>query len=198
MTEAEWLACTDPRPMLEFLRDKASDRKLRLFAVACCRRIEHLIADERSGKAIEVAERYADGVADDAELRTSRFMALDAERTWGSRATTKDRQLQYIIARAIGRACDGAVERAAGGCALAVEWAAAGWDGVDSVGRDRKEHKYQCVILRDTFGNFFPLATIDPSWLTLEVVRLALSIYDMRTFNRMLELSDALEGAGCT
>ncbi len=30
MTEAEWLAATDPMPMLEFLRGKASDRKMRL------------------------------------------------------------------------------------------------------------------------------------------------------------------------
>ena len=29
MTEAEWLACADPQPMLEFLREKASERKCR-------------------------------------------------------------------------------------------------------------------------------------------------------------------------
>ena len=38
MTEAEWLAATNPRPMVEAIRAKASERKLRLFAVACCRR----------------------------------------------------------------------------------------------------------------------------------------------------------------
>src|SRR5262245_41045217 len=68
MTEAEWLACTDTRRMRAFLRDKASDRKVRRFACACCRRIWPLISDPWGREAVEVAERYADGAASEEEL----------------------------------------------------------------------------------------------------------------------------------
>ena len=67
MTEAEWLTATDPTPMLEFLRGKASERKLRLFAVACCRQW-HLLTDDKSRRAIEVAELYEDGLIGHAEV----------------------------------------------------------------------------------------------------------------------------------
>lgn len=36
MTEADWLACTDPMPMLEFIRSRTSDHKLRDLTSACC------------------------------------------------------------------------------------------------------------------------------------------------------------------
>lgn len=56
MTEAEWLACTDPMPMIEFLRGTASERKLRLFACACCRRIWPLLSDKHSRTALKIAD----------------------------------------------------------------------------------------------------------------------------------------------
>src|SRR5262245_29361049 len=69
MDETEWLACSHPEPMLRFLRGIGSSRQLRLFAAACCRRIWNYLLDERSKRAVNVIEQYADALADDEELR---------------------------------------------------------------------------------------------------------------------------------
>jgi hypothetical protein len=60
LTEAEWLSCDDPMPMLDFLQGKISERAVRLFASACGRRAWHLMTDERSRRPIELNERLAD------------------------------------------------------------------------------------------------------------------------------------------
>jgi hypothetical protein len=77
MIEVEWVACTDPTKILEFLR-WVSDRKWRLFVCGCCHRIWSSFVDHRSRRGIEVAERYADGEATLDELDTAGDSARQA------------------------------------------------------------------------------------------------------------------------
>jgi hypothetical protein len=74
------LNATDPTPMLEFLRGLASDRKLRLFAVACCRHVWYMIPDHRSHQAVEMTERFIEGVASEAELNVACQTDMAAQR----------------------------------------------------------------------------------------------------------------------
>jgi hypothetical protein len=59
----------------------------------------------------------------------------------------------------------------------------------------------QCNILRDIVGNRFrSTSDISPEWLSCNegtVEKLARSIYEQRTFDRLPILADALEHAGC-
>jgi hypothetical protein len=72
MGEAEWQACADPWPMLEASRERLSERKLRLFAVACARRIWNLLQDERGRRAVQAAEDFADGAISAADLAAAK------------------------------------------------------------------------------------------------------------------------------
>lgn len=85
MTESEWLASEDPAAMLD-LRLAGPDvswtgpspRKMRLFACACVRQCWPLLADERSRRAVEVAERYADGTATSLDIGQANMNAAHA------------------------------------------------------------------------------------------------------------------------
>jgi len=68
MTEAEWLSSCDPERMLAYVRPTASERKLRLFACACCRRIWGLISVKRGQAAVAIGEHFADGLVGREEL----------------------------------------------------------------------------------------------------------------------------------
>jgi hypothetical protein len=74
MTEAEWLTCDNPARMFLCQRAMASHRKLRLFAVACWLGPFSPVYEERCRRLIDLAERYADGQAGEAELAAARRM----------------------------------------------------------------------------------------------------------------------------
>ena len=69
MNEAEWLAATDPNRMVRFLRGRVSDRRAAVFGCACQRGWSDAVpGDEGARRRADVVERYADGLATDAEL----------------------------------------------------------------------------------------------------------------------------------
>jgi hypothetical protein len=177
MTEAEWLSGTSPWSMMDhlgYLQKRASDRKLRLLAVACCRLIWPFLSDERSRHAVEVAERYADGLAGREDLKA-------AWRAAGGAARVRRRHADYGTPQAIARdvalvETTHAVNRVIG-------------QGMQQTA---------CDLLRDIFGNPFRPVAVEQSWLTPTVVQLAGAIYAERGFGDLPVLTDALEEAGCT
>jgi hypothetical protein len=196
MTEGDWLACDDPDVMLEFLRGKASDRKVRLFAVACCRRIWHLLIDERSKNAVLVVERDAD------QARPEEVAEAFHESQCAFRACeyTSDRHADAAwTACQLAEPSEDRLEKAARVALLAANAAGYPNDSSYSTDRDRieVEYRHRCHLLRGIFGNPFRPASIDPAWLSPNIVALAQVIYDKRAFNRMPELADVLEAAGC-
>jgi hypothetical protein len=83
VTESEWLASTDPQKMLEYLRGKASDRKLRLFAVACVRgTFWSQLTGQARKNTVEVAEQFADGHNSDAEMGSAYFAKWLSDDDW--------------------------------------------------------------------------------------------------------------------
>ncbi len=203
MTVAEWLACTEPEPMLEFLKDPVSDRKLRLFSCACCRRIWHLIPPYHR-KTVEVAERFADGRATREELFRSYQI---------TRETPEDHEGDFDPA-AEGEDYDEFCVPWPSSATTATAFAPGGWDELDAsfwsarlagwgrpVQEYDKEREAQAHLLRDIFGNpFRPVQAPSPAVLAWDggtVVKLARAVYDERAFDRLPVLADALEEAGC-
>ncbi|WP_020470577.1 hypothetical protein [Zavarzinella formosa] len=206
MTEAEWLACADPKPMLNFIRGKASDRKLRLFACGCCRVVWDWLVSPRSQEAVLASEAYADGLCSDEDLHTYNFRAEGAvfaidekeqKYRWEQRGIDigwlleEDRVEDEEIVCANGMRISYHAARIA---ANAAEFATSSFN--EFLTHANPEMLSE-PITRCIFGNPFHLVTIDPAWLTFDVRMIAAGSYEDRAFNRLPILADALQDAGC-
>lgn len=107
------------------------DKDWRLFAVWCARQVQHLMTDQRSLDAIDVAERYGHGQATDVELVAARAAAAAARdaawAAWTADAAGAARDAAWAAGAAAWAA--GAAAGAAGDAAWAAgDAAAAAWD----------------------------------------------------------------------
>jgi hypothetical protein len=187
MTEADWLACNDPEPMLQFLCERqVSERKLRLLACACCRRVWDLLTDPRSRRAVEVAERFADRRATLRELAQARVHAV------APRGTASTAAYWATNAKASGPICN---VFAAAATPHEVWTSEEDWEA-DLAERTRR----QVGLVHEVIGNPFRTPVLPPACLAWDgglVRHLAEGIYEEQAFERMGVLGDALEDAGC-
>lgn len=203
MTEGDWLQSTNPAALLEFLQKKASRRKLRLFAAACCRRLWPLL-DDAHRAAVELAERVADGVASQTERRLAEAALESRGDGWRVRyAESAAAQVLHASEPLAARRCADLAERSAHQHAYHEACDATDLHEAHRRGAAgaRAERGLQADLLRDIFGPlpFRPVLTsISRAWNGAALPRLAQAIYEERAFDRLPFLADALEDAGCT
>jgi hypothetical protein len=223
-TEPEWLAETNPEqlllsirrdPLFDVLdrlggRDRPTrphlrDRKLWLLAVACCRRVWHLMTDDRTRRMVEVVERWADGRATDEE-RAAAGMATqqaweETSRYYWGRDEAADAAHQALHATTTAGAELGRPEEhyqpgmrpSAVAAMVLIETARA----VAPDYRNSPERPVQADLLRCLAGNPFRPVAFDAAWRTKTALALAEAIYAERAWDRLPVLADALEEAGC-
>jgi len=200
MTEAEWLACDNPTAMLKCLSGDTSDRKLRLFGCLCCRRHKHLLTDERSQVAVEMAELWADGLATEAALEAAESAADQAKDDCVMARQDSEYSDNERFTNAARAACLLATVNAFGAerCQVVVGYCrvVALHEAFES-DRPQSEDTSLCMLIRDIFVNPFCPVAFDPAWLTSTVVAIAQGMYESRDFSAMPILADALQDADC-
>jgi hypothetical protein len=193
MTEQEWLTSDDSSAMLDFWYFTVSDfdtystrpmceRKLRLFAVSCCRNVwDHF--NKTLQEVIETGEAYADGRVTEQVLTEASGIALSEG---GGDIDTIDEVSSSAFYTAHPTVEPDDIFSLAKGVAY--------YTRSIERGSDTQAH-----LVRDIFGPLiFRSLAIDPAWVTSTVTALAQAIYDDRAFDRLPILADALEDAGCT
>jgi hypothetical protein len=194
--------------MLDFVVGRTSERKLRLFAVACCRRAAHLLTDRRALRSLEVAAEFADRRPTEAARQAAEAAAngawMIARERFFAKVTGAEEELaaaDAVLAAIRGDTSD--VHTAARSAAVAI---APDTDETEVADEDSPlrlaESEQQCHLLRDLIGpQPFRQVPTDPAVQSRDagsVLRLARLTYEDCSFGRFPTLADALEDAGRT
>jgi hypothetical protein len=175
MTETEWLSATYPFAGIDFLQLRGSERKFRLFSIACCELlIREVAVSERAKRAVEVAALLADNLVSPDAVRAAIDKPTGAAET-ACYYTIDDDDVRLS----------------------AISSAGFSIRGLSKIDRPREVGADQADLLRDIFGNPFRPVVFSPAWRSETVVALASAVYAERAFDRMPILADALEEAGC-
>lgn len=212
MTEQEWRESDDPVIVMCGLKGRISDRKYRLFEIACAAGLSSCWPDDKCRKFLDSQRIELDGEAhrSDGEIdEMADWIDELARSKWNHAAAvfTARHSVDSEISAAIkSYAAVGHLQTLCG----SMEW----WHWINEMSQlERPEtleqayesfsltyYKSRLPLLRCIVGNPFRHVTIDPSWLTWNdrtVPKLARKIYDEERFDLMPILGDALEDAHC-
>jgi hypothetical protein len=211
MTQQEWLSYTNPWDMIDFIGNTAN-RKLRLFACACCRQAWNGFVPPVVIRAVTAAEAFADGaLSADTLARVREWVVEHVAEANREDARAGTGYLSRIFHACLS-VCSGApVAELAQDAAHSAAFAAADVPFREpATGRTRTppgpdqrppelaaERALQADLFRDVFGNPFQSSEMQLEWFTVDVLALARGIYADRAFDRMPILADALQDAGC-
>jgi len=186
MTESEWMSSEEPTEMLKWIKGKAKDRRLRLFAVACCRWAWEWIQPQTNRQIVEEVEESIDRLFGDAE------MSLAAMRSFEGSIHVEDLLVRDLAACDSWEAANSVAFRVSRVC----------WNEDEESWT--KGYKAVSTIAREVFGNPFIRIPFDASWRSPAVVSAATAAFESRLLpsgilvrDRVLELAEALVLEGC-
>jgi hypothetical protein len=162
MTEADWLAATDPTPLLEALlaAGEMGTRRLNLYVLACARALGPPYPGDLTPALLEEQEHRLDH--------------LDALPVWRGGSAAGHLQRLMIGMRGLLPLYQAVLAPSA------------------------EARPRQAALVRDIFRNPARAAPlVRAAWRTEEVVSEAAAIYADRAFERLPQLADTLEKAGC-
>jgi hypothetical protein len=205
MASELWLECEDADSLLRYFRRSASERKRRLFAVACCRCAVRP-SDRKVQRFLITAERFADGLVTETELIAAQADAARlAEAADQAAAATIEPEVgrwdsDYVLAgranaaQAILNSLSTTLDARMALDVVETVWFALMNDG------PLDQAEAWADWLRD-LRSPPRRVRLDPSWITANrgrVRRLAERLYAGKDWSALPVLADALEEAGCT